>query len=346
MATALAPEPALEAVPRCSSCGGRSLHEDSIGDVVCDDCGLVLKDVKVVSLPPPSRDGVESTTSGGGHAPLRAMSGTLPYSRRDAFGRSVSGRTKLQLRRFRRIEHQARKGTRDFRREEFYVDLAAAASRKDFPESIAETAKSVMVRFFRICEERGEMPMRGRPRAALIGAALYYASRMVRATRDADICAAAAGVGRAKMFAAYRAMTAKGYLPRLFPASCVEKLKLVVRALPYELPPKTREAVERLARICDACPGGRNLVTGDPATTVAACITLAARAGRKTRGEPGPDPFKDANGLPCNRWGERVEWLTQEGLARAANITQVSIRNNLHRLENEAAIRAVLDGQV
>ena len=109
-------EQQVEDIVKCSDCGSRSLSRDETrGEVVCDDCGLVLED-KVIDQGAEWRvfspeQGDQRARTG---APMTVMlhdkglSTDIDWQNKDYSGKSISSRYRSQFYRMRKWQKRSR----------------------------------------------------------------------------------------------------------------------------------------------------------------------------------------------------------------------------------------------
>ena len=139
----------VEDIVKCDECGSRNLNRDETrGEVVCDDCGLVLED-KVIDQGAEWRvfspeQGDQRARTG---APMTVMlhdkglSTDIDWQNKDYSGKTISSRYRSQFYRMRKWQKRSRVSNATERNLAMALaELDRMASRLDLPKSIRETA--------------------------------------------------------------------------------------------------------------------------------------------------------------------------------------------------------------
>ena len=165
---------------KCSECGSRNLNRDETrGEVVCDDCGLVLED-NVIDQGAEWRvfspeQGDQRARTG---APMTVMlhdkglSTDIDWQNKDYSGKAISSRYRSQFYRMRKWQKRSRVSNATERNLAMALaELDRMASRLDLPKSIRESAAVN----YKKAVEAGEDPDKAMDDAGLD---LYCCSRM------------------------------------------------------------------------------------------------------------------------------------------------------------------------
>jgi transcription initiation factor TFIIB len=288
---------------RCPECGANKfVLDESSGEIVCSNCGLVLQQELVDERPEwrSSEPGEKPRSRVGPPSKLSSAEKGLPTPivvTRDAHGRRLEpsvAKQMMQLR-YRQMRTQPDK-TRNLRKA--LADLNRLADRLNLPEAVREHAALV----YRQALD-GNL-VAGRSIPGMVAATVYAACRRFRIPRSLKEIAEEAA----------RA-----------PKEVARDYRLLLRELNLEVP--VVDPIRRVSRIAS-----RANVT--PATEALALRILqqAIRAKHST----GKDPRGLAAAalyLAAQRNGEHV---TQRQLAEVAGVTEVTIRNRSQGLKKFA----------
>ncbi|GIQ99164.1 MAG: hypothetical protein CM15mP6_1810 [Methanobacteriota archaeon] len=172
----------VEDTVKCDECGSRNLSKDeSRGEVVCDDCGLVLED-KVIDQGAEWRvfspeQGDQRARTG---APMTVMlhdkglSTDIDWQNKDYSGKSISSRYRSQFYRMRKWQKRSRVSNATERNKAMALaELDRMASRLDLPKTIRETAavtygKAVDARLIAVGRLKESQPRAYMPHAGFV----------------------------------------------------------------------------------------------------------------------------------------------------------------------------------
>ena len=139
----------VEDTVKCNECGSRNLNRDETrGEVVCEDCGLVLED-NVIDQGAEWRvfspeQGDQRARTG---APMTVMlhdkglSTDIDWQNKDYSGKSISSRYRSQFYRMRKWQKRSRVSNATERNKAMALaELDRMASRLELPKTIRETA--------------------------------------------------------------------------------------------------------------------------------------------------------------------------------------------------------------
>ena len=282
--------------------------DPTTGEVVCRRCGTVVRERLV------DETGGESPVEHGEwkgydyHGPPATLtrhdmglSSIIGYEDRDAGGAALKADVRAMMHRLRLWDERNRVHEGVDRNLVHALDLLEPISGKlSLPQVAAERAALI----YRRARDRGLT--RGRSVSALVAASLLVAVRELGIPRRISDVAAVAGLRRREVYATYRLLVDEGiagtaWVPQV-PEEFVPRVASVA-GLP--------EAVARRAldMIREARASRPDAITGrDPLGLAAAAVFVAAKL----------------LGAGDN--------LTQRALALALGITEVTIRNDIHRL--------------
>lgn len=308
------PQRAEAVVPtRCSNCSSSHLTRDyERGELVCDECGLVLEEAMIDQGPEwrafDSEQGEKRTRTG---APStltihdKGLSTEIGWKNKDPYGKSIPTRNRAQLYRLRKWQRRIRVSNATERNLAFALaELDRIASSMALPRNVRETAAMIYRRAV------AKNLIRGRSIEGVVAAALYGSCRQCNVPRTLDEIAGKSRIGRKEIGRTYRFMTRELKLKLLptrpqdyIPRFCSElKLKGEVQSRSNEI---LKEATER------------ELTSGRGPTGVAAAAIYIASV----------------------QVGER---RTQREVAEVAGVTEVTIRNRYKELTEKLNLRVIL----
>lgn len=280
----------------CPECLGRLRRADDDVEAVCDDCGLVVPgatlDTDATQYVPNSTDDRESRVGPPSTNLLhdKGLSTVIGWRDADANGNALSGERRRQLRRLRRWDERfRRRSSSDANLMYALGEVDRMASALGVPDSTRETAGVI----YRRALDDGLLP--GRAIESVAAAALYAASRMDGAPRSVDEVSTVSRVEQLRVERAYRHVS---------------------RELGLEIPPTDPRAF--IGRIASnvACSkaterGARRLVE--------MAIEDDVHSGKH--------PVSIAAGALYAAAKLSDESLRQADIARAANVSEMTIRN-------------------
>ena len=199
----------VEDIVKCQECGSRSLSRDETrGEVVCDDCGLVLED-NVIDQGAEWRvfspeQGDQRARTG---APMTVMlhdkglSTDIDWQNKDYSGKTINSRYRSQFYRMRKWQKRSRVSNATERNLAMALaELDRMASRLELPKSVREAAA---VNYKKAVEKR---LIRGRSIEGVAAASLYAACRQCGVPRTLDEIGQASRTGRKEIGRTYRFM--------------------------------------------------------------------------------------------------------------------------------------------
>ena len=293
----------VEDTVKCNECGSRNLNRDETrGEVVCEDCGLVLED-NVIDQGAEWRvfspeQGDQRARTG---APMTVMlhdkglSTDIDWQNKDYSGKAISSRYRSQFYRMRKWQKRSRVSNATERNLAMALaELDRMASRLDLPKSIRESAA---VNYKKAVEAR---LIRGRSIEGVAAASLYAACRQCNNPRTLDEIGEASRTGRKEIGRTYRFMVRelKMKIPPTKPEDYIPRFCSGLH-LDAELQSKAYELI--------AAAQEKELTSGRGPTGIAASIIYIAS-------------------VLC---GKR---RTQREVAEVAGVTEVTIRNRYKEL--------------
>jgi transcription initiation factor TFIIB len=299
----------LEEVTNCPECGSGHLVRDyERGELVCDECGLVL-DEQYIDQGPEWRafDTEQNERKSRTGAPMtytihdKGLSTEIGWKNKDSYGKSIPTRNRAQLYRLRKWQRRIRVSNATERNLAFALsELDRMSSGMGLPRNVRETAAMV----YRKAVNRNLI--RGRSIEGVTAASLYAACRQCNVPRTLDEIAEASRVGRKEIGRTYRFMTRELRL-KLMPTSPQDYLSRFCSEL--KLSGEVRARSSEILKIADA----KELTSGRGPTGVAAAAIYIAS-------------------ILCN------ERRTQREVADIAGVTEVTIRNRYKELTEKLDI--------
>ena len=283
---------------QCPECDSTNVHEDtSHGELVCDDCGLVLEEENIDAGPEwrafnhderQNKSRVGAPTTKAMHD--KGLTTTIDWKNRDAYGRMISPNKRSQMARLRKWQERIRTKDAGERNLQFALsEIDRMASGLGLPRSVRETASVIYRRALK------DDLIRGRSIEGVATASLYAGCRQEGLPRSLEEIAHFSRVQRKEIGRTYRYVSQelglelhpvdpKQYVPRF-----CSKLGVGERV--------QQKAVEIIDETAE-----KGLLSGKSPTGYAAAAIYASA-------------------LLCN------EKRTQKEVAEVAKVTEVTIRN-------------------
>ncbi len=304
---------AAEEVMECTECGGGHLVRDyARGELVCEDCGLVI-DEQIIDQGPEWRafDADQGEKRARTGAPMtytihdKGLSTEIGWKNKDSYGKSIPTRNRAQLYRLRKWQRRIRVSNATERNLAFALsELDRMASGMGLPRNVRETAAMV----YRKAVNKNLI--RGRSIEGVVAASLYAACRQCNVPRTLDEIAGASRVGRKEIGRTYRFMT---------------------RELKLKLMPTRPE--DYISRFCSELK-----LTGEVQTRAMEILSEAAKkeltSGRGPTGVAAASIY--ISSILCNAR------RTQREVADVAGVTEVTIRNRYKELTEKLGIEIQL----
>ncbi|HEQ79200.1 MAG TPA: transcription initiation factor IIB [Euryarchaeota archaeon] len=298
-----------EKVTNCPECNSEHLTMDyERGELVCEECGLVLDD-QLIDQGPEWRafdmeQGEKRARTG---APMtytihdKGLSTEIGWKNKDSYGKSIPTRNRAQLYRLRKWQRRIRVSNATERNLAFALsELDRMASSMGLPRNVRETAAVI----YRKAVDKNLI--RGRSIEGVVAASLYGACRQCKVPRTLDEVANASRVGRKEIGRTYRFMTRELKL-KLMPTKPQDYVSRFCSELKLSGEVQTR-AMEILKEATD-----KELTSGRGPTGVAAAAIYIAS-------------------IQCN------QRRTQRDVADVAGVTEVTIRNRYKELTEKLGI--------
>lgn len=175
------------------------------GEIYCESCGLVVAQ-NIIDNVHEGHTGTKeqylNRTRAEGESKLsfhdRGLSTKIPFSSKDAGGRSLSQKTQQKFRRLRNWDSRAKSNSRERRMIVSFTFLETIASKLGLPDAIKEKAAYI----YRKAMEK--KLIQGRTIKAITSASLYLACREADTPRSLDDIARAANIRKKDLSSAYR----------------------------------------------------------------------------------------------------------------------------------------------
>jgi len=293
-------------VDNCPECKSSNLvHDYDLGETACGDCGLVLYEQMMDKGPEwrafnqeerAIRSRVGVPISYSVHD--KGLSTAISRDDYDAFGRKLPLSTRIQMWRLRKWQIRSRvHGSYDRNLAEAMAELDRLADKSYIPQPIKEKAAI----YYRKALDKSLV--RGRSIASIATAALYLACRTTKTPRKLTEIAEASLVDKKDLGRCYR---------------------LLLRELEVEAP--INDPLTYVSKIAER--------TGISGKSQGKAIEIL-REARKKRGLAGRDPMGLAAAALYIASVQNNEKKTQRDIAKAANVTEVTVRNRYKTLKKQ-----------
>ena len=300
----------VDEIVRCPECNSAHLVRDyERGELVCEECGLVLDDQFIDQGPEwrafDAEQGEKRARTG---APMtytihdKGLSTEIGWKNKDSYGKSIPTRNRAQLYRLRKWQRRIRVSNATERNLAFALsELDRMASGMGLPRNVRETAALI----YRKAVNKNLI--RGRSIEGVVAASLYGACRQCSVPRTLDEIASTSRVGRKEIGRTYRFMTRELRL-KLMPTSPEDYISRFCSELKLsgEVQTKTMEILKQA--------NDKELTSGRGPTGVAAAAIYIAS-------------------ILCN------QRRTQREVADVAGVTEVTIRNRYKELTDKLNIK-------
>ncbi|MEM1508604.1 MAG: transcription initiation factor IIB [Thermofilaceae archaeon] len=298
----------IEEVKRCPQCESDKLIYDPVrGEVICAVCGYVISEREIDKGPEwRAFDSEEREKRSRTGAPLSrftpdALATDIDWRSKDAAGRELGLRKKVEMFRLRRWHMRARaQSSLERNLGQAQQELDRLGAQLGLPKRVLDRAREV----YRRALESGLV--RGRSIESVVAAAVYAACREMKVPRTLDEIAKYTRSGRKDVARCYRLLLRETMLrvPLPTPVDFAPRIGSVLKLSAATV----RDAVEILKQAQQV-----GITAGkDPAGLAAAAIYIAAL--------------------------RRGEVRTQKEVARAAQVTEVTVRNRYKELAKKLKI--------
>ncbi|MGM0716653.1 MAG: transcription initiation factor IIB [Halobacteriota archaeon] len=297
----------------CPECDGQL--KSAGAETVCTDCGLVVEEDGIDRGPEwRAFDASEKDEKSRVGAPTTKMmhddglSTNIGWQDKDAYGNSLSGRQRKKVQRMRTWNERFRtRNSKERNLKQALGEIERMSSALGLPQSVRETASMI----YRQALKNDMLP--GRSIEGIATAALHAAARMERIPRSVDEIAAVSRVDEEEFKRAYR------YINR--------ELELAIQ------PPDPNEYLPRFASDLDV----------DDETEHRARELL--ETGKRANLHSGKSPVGLAAAAIYAAAQFTPDTLTQRDVAKATDISEVTIRNRYQELLEAEDARVTDDGE-
>ena len=297
------------ALGKCPRCGkDQMILDPESGELICGNCGFVLKD-KIEDTGPEWR----SSSSDEGKDESRAglptsiashdmgLSTVIGSTNRDSTGRTLSGSMRSTVERLRTWDRRSQlHESTDRNLGKAFIHLRTFADKLSLSDEVIERAAYV----YRKALERGLI--RGRSITEMIAASLYAACRDSEIPRTLKDTASVANINRKDLARSYR---------------------LLIREMDIKMP--VPDPARSVAKIASKVEAGER--------TRRRALEILSRA-REQGVAAGKDPVGLAASALYVASTLSGEDKTQRDIAKAAGVTEVTIRNRYKNLRNALGI--------
>jgi transcription initiation factor TFIIB len=299
----------IEYTKKCPECGSKNISkDDKRGEVVCQECGLVL-DEDIIDHGPEWRafDAEQKKKRARAGPPTKytlhdkGLSTTIGWKNRDSYGRTIPTKMRGQIYRLRKWQRRTRISNASERSLAVaFAELNKIASILNLPRTIREQAGML----YRKAAKKNLI--RGRSVEGVVIASVYAACRLAGMPRTLDELADKSQIKRKEIGRTYRFLVRELGL-KMPPSSPVDYVSRFGSKLGLDQDVKTK-TVEILEQAIES-----ELTSGrGPVSLAAAAIYIAS--------------------VLC---GKRV---TQREIAEVAGVTEVTIRNRYKELAEKLDI--------
>jgi len=294
---------------KCPVCGSNNIiYDPERGQYVCAECGTVLSEKAVDQGPewraftPEEREKRSRVGS-----PLtqtvhdKGLSTIIDWRDRDAFGRHLEPRRRLEILRWRKWQIRARiQSSIDRNLAQAMNELDRIASQLGLPRNVREEAAVI----YRKAVEKGLV--RGRSIESVVAAAIYAACRRLKIPRTLDEIVKYTKVGRKDVARCYRLLLRELELrvPIADPIDYVPRIGALLGL--------SGSVMKRAAEILKKAEEKGITAGKDPAGLAAAAIYIASLLEDERR--------------------------TQKEIAQVAGVTEVTVRNRYKELVRELKV--------
>ena len=296
----------LRTVEKCPECGSLNLvRNHDTGEVVCGDCGLVVRE-QMMDRGPEWRAFTPQEKASRSRVGMPAsysfydkgLSTTIGRVNRDAFGRRLPLSTRLQMLRLRKWHIRSRMHSSIYRNlAQAMTELDRLSDKTYIPKPVKEKAAVI----YRKALDKGLV--RGRTIAAIAAAALYAACR---------------GSGTPRTL---REISESSLVDKKDVARCY---RLLLRELDVQMP--IADPLTYISKIAER--------TGISGKTQGLAIHIL-REARRRRAAAGKDPMGLAAAALYIACLQNNEKKTQKDIAEAAGVTEVTVRNRYKTLRKQ-----------
>ena len=294
----------------CSECGSSNIiHDNDSGEIICGTCGLVITN-QVINKGPEWRAFTQTEKESRSRVgiPLsfavqdKGLTTMIGRVGRDAFGRKIPLKTKLQMLRLRKWQIRSRvHSSVDRNLAQAMAELDRLTDKLHIPPSIKEKAAVI----YRKALDKGLV--RGRSISAIAAASLYAACRSSQTPRTLRELADHSPIEKKDIARCYRLLLRELNLRMPIPAAQLSVPKIAAKVNVGE---KTQQAAVEILREAERL---KTTAGKDPMGLAAAALYIACVMNDEKR--------------------------TQKMIADAAGVTEVTIRNRYKGLKESLDLK-------
>lgn len=302
-----APEEAVEL--KCPHCGSTKLvYDPSRGEVICAECGYVMSEREVDlgaewrAFTPEERERRSRVGAPISSYGIESLVTDIDWGGRDAAGREISLRRKLEMLRLRKWQVRARaQSSMERNLAQAVIELERLGAQLGLPKPVLDRALEI---YKKALESN---LVRGRSIESVMAAAVYAACRELKLPRTLDEIAIYTRAGRKDVARCYRLLLREASIKVPLPnaADFVPRIGSYLRL--------SGQTIKTAIEILDRARAAGLTAGKDPAGLAAAAIYIAAL--------------------------QNGEMRTQKEVARAAKVTEVTVRNRYKELVKKLGLK-------
>ncbi|MEZ0345933.1 MAG: transcription initiation factor IIB [Infirmifilum sp.] len=294
---------------RCPHCGSTKLIYDATrGEIICANCGYVMSEREVDrgaewrAFTPEERERRSRVGAPISRFGIESLVTDIDWAGRDAAGREISLRKKIEMLRLRKWQVRARaQSSMERNLAQAVVELERLGAQLGLPKSVLDRA----IEIYRKALDSNLV--RGRSIESVMAAAVYAACREMRLPRTLDEIALYTRAGRKDVARCYRLLLREAAIKVPLPnaSDFVPRIGSLLRL--------SGSTIKRAMEIIEQARNAGLTAGKDPAGLAAAAIYIAAI--------------------------QNGEMRTQKEVARAAKVTEVTVRNRYKELVKKLGIK-------
>ncbi|MGB9709742.1 MAG: transcription initiation factor IIB [Infirmifilum sp.] len=294
---------------RCPQCGSTKLIYDATrGEIICANCGYVMSEREIDrgaewrAFTPEERERRSRVGAPISRFGIESLVTDIDWAGRDAAGREISLRKKIEMLRLRKWQVRARaQSSMERNLAQAVVELERLGAQLGLPKSVLDRAIEIYRRAL------DSNLVRGRSIESVMAAAVYAACREMRLPRTLDEIAIYTRAGRKDVARCYRLLLREAAIKVPLPnaSDFVPRIGSLLRL--------SGSTIKRAMEIIEQARSAGLTAGKDPAGLAAAAIYIAAI--------------------------QNGEMRTQKEVARAAKVTEVTVRNRYKELVKKLGIK-------
>uniref|UniRef100_A0A7C4B8S1 Transcription initiation factor IIB n=1 Tax=Thermofilum pendens TaxID=2269 RepID=A0A7C4B8S1_THEPE len=294
---------------KCPQCGSTKLvYDPSRGEVICAECGYVMSEREIDlgaewrAFTPEERERRSRVGAPISRYGIESLVTDIDWGGRDAAGREISLRRKLEMLRLRKWQVRARAQSSIERNlAQAVIELERLGAQLGLPKPVLDRALEI---YKKALESN---LVRGRSIESVMAAAVYAACRELKLPRTLDEIAMYTRAGRKDVARCYRLLLREASIKVPLPnaADFVPRIGSYLRL--------SGQTIKRAIEILEQARAAGLTAGKDPAGLAAAAIYIAALQNGEIR--------------------------TQKEVARAAKVTEVTVRNRYKELVKKLGLK-------